>query len=204
MMRRTQLLLVSLLVVSAVLGGFLWYLGDLKENATRVVVTETGPVAIGGSFSLIDQNGVRRTEKDFAGKPMLVFFGYTYCPDVCPTTLALMSAALEHMGADAKRLTPVMITVDPKHDTPEKLKSYLASFGPEFVGLTGTEDEIAAVAKAYKVYYKPANIEAGEVLEHSSVIYLMDGKGAFLAHYSIDTPPEEMARDLKAKIAKSS
>ena len=201
MMRRPQLLIALLLVASASLGGFLWYLGDLKANAPRVVVTETGPVPIGGAFSLIDQNGVRRTEKDFAGKPMLVFFGYTHCPDVCPTTLALMSAALERMGPDAKRLTPVMITVDPKHDTPESMKAYLASFGPEFVGLTGTEDEIAAAAKAYKVYYKPADVDAGEVLVHSSVIYLMDGKGAFLSHYSVETPPDEMARDLKAKVA---
>src|SRR4051812_38880560 len=118
MMRRPQLLLIILLVASATLGGFLWYLGDLKANGPRVAETQTGTPAIGGPFSLIDQNGVRRTEKDFAGKPMLVFFGYTYCPDVCPTTLALMSAVLERLGPDAKRLTPIMITVDPKRDTP--------------------------------------------------------------------------------------
>jgi protein SCO1/2 len=204
-MRRSPALLLSVLVVlSAALGGFLWYLGDLRAAGPRVVEVQTGTVAIGGPFSLIDQNGMRRTEKDFGGKPILVFFGYTYCPDVCPTTLSLMSAALERLGPDAKRLTPVMITVDPKRDTPATLKAYLASFGPEFVGLTGSDDEIAAAAKAYKVYYRPANTETGEVLDHSSIIYLMDGKGGFLAHYTIETPPDEMARDIKAKLAKSS
>jgi protein SCO1 len=203
MPRRSAILLSVLIVVSAALGGFLWYLGDVRRGAPRVVETQTGTVAIGGPFSLIDQNGMRRTEKDFGGRPILVFFGYTYCPDVCPTTLSLMSAALERLGPDAKRLTPVMITVDPKRDTPETLKVYLASFGPDFVGLTGTEQEIAAAAKAYKVYYQPVNTETGELLNHSSIIYLMDGKGGFLAHYGIQTPPDEMARDIRAKLASS-
>jgi len=128
---------------------------------------------------------------------MLVFFGYTFCPDVCPTTLAVMAAALDKMGSGADRVVPVFISIDPARDTPEVLKAYLSAFGPRFVGLTGTEEEIAATAKAYKVYVQ-AHKDDGEnyTVDHSGVVYLMDKSGAFRTNYSLDASPDKLAAEL--------
>ena len=186
------------LLAAFVSAGALWHLGDLRAHGVVDSVSTGQTVQIGGPFALTDQNGVIRTEKDYRGKYMLVFFGYTYCPDVCPTTLAVMSAALDKLGARADKIVPLFITVDPKRDTPEKLKSYLGSFGPRFVGLTGDPKDIAAVTKEYRVYYREhAGENGGEyTVDHSGVVYLMDPGGAFVANYSLETSPEAMAADL--------
>jgi protein SCO1/2 len=203
-MPRTPLALLGVLVVAAIaVGGWLWYLGDQRAGETRVEMIQTGPVGIGGPFSLIDQNGVRRTDKDFQDKAKLVFFGFTYCPDVCPTSLALMSAVLERLGSDADRITPIMITVDPKRDTPEVLKAYLESFGPRFVGLTGTEAEIAAAARAFKVFYQPSAAGDGN-FDHSSIIYLMNRDNEYVAHFALGTTVDEMARSVRERLAEAS
>lgn|SRR6266436_3870403 len=199
-MRRFPLAYIPfLLLATVVAAGALWRLGDLRSHRGTETVT-VAPVSVGGPFSLIDQNGMRRSDTEFRGKYMLVFFGYTYCPDVCPTTLAVMSAALDKMGAQADRIVPIFITVDPARDTPDMLKAYLSAFGPKFVGLTGKEEEIAAAAKAYRVYYQ-AHKEQGDnyAVDHSGVVYLMDKKGGFLANYSLDTAPERLAADLAKK-----
>ena len=190
-MNRPLVLLPFALLAALVAAGALWHLGDLRAH-NRVESVPTGePVTLGGPFALTDQDGVVRTEKDYRGKYTLVFFGYTYCPDVCPTTLAVMSAALDKLGAQADKIVPLFITVDPKRDTPEKLKSYLASF-PRFVGLTGKDSDIAAVAKEYRVYYREHPPENGGeyTVDHSGVVYLMDPNGAFVANYSLQTSPE--------------
>ena len=148
---------------------------------------------------------------DFRGKYMLIFFGYTYCPDVCPTTLAVEKEALDKLGARANRIVPIFITVDPKRDTPDKLKSYLSSFDakppstrPNFVGLTGTDEEIAKAAKAYRVYYR-AHLDgfmagaAGYSIDHTGDVYLMGPEGKFVAYYSQGILPDEMAADLMLK-----
>jgi protein SCO1/2 len=133
---------------------------------------------------------------------MLVFFGYTYCPDVCPTTLAVMASAFDKMGKRADRIAPLFISVDPKRDTPEKLKTYLASFSPRFVGLTGSPDAIASVAKEYRVYYREHQEENGSyTVDHSGIIYLMDPDGAFVTNYSLDTAPDALAADLEKRIS---
>ena len=159
-------------------------------------------VKLGGPFSLTDQNGVNRTDREYRGKYLLVFFGYTYCPDVCPTTLAVIKSALDMMGSRADRIVPLFITVDPKRDTPEKLKTYLSSFGPRFVGLTGDDKAIASVAKEYRVYYqtRPAENGGDYTVDHSGVVYLMDGSGAFIANYSLDNSPDAMAQDLLKRL----
>jgi len=179
-----------------VAGGALWHLGDLKSQQGTQTISSTA-VQLGGPFSLTDQNGMPRTDADFRGRYMLMFFGYTYCPDVCPTTLAVMSAALDMMGQRAERIVPIFVTVDPKRDTPETMKTYLSAFGPRWVGLTGTPDEIAAIAKAYRVYFK---INAGEdgnyTVDHSGVVYLMKPDGSYLANYSLANAPDTMAADL--------
>jgi len=203
MKRLSLLVLVILVLLALVAGGALWRLDDLRAQS-RDETAESAAAAFGGPFSLTDQNGKPRTDKDFRGKYMLVFFGYTYCPDVCPTTLAVEAEALGKLGARAGRIVPIFITVDPKRDTPQKLKPYLASFGANFVGLTGTEDEIAAAAKGYRVYYqahidgRAANAE-GYSVDHTGNIYLMGPDGKFVAYYSPGILPDELAADLMKK-----
>ena len=196
-MPRFPVVLLPVLVLATVLAaGALWRLGDLRaQRGTQTISVEK--VALGGPFTLTDQNGAKRSDNEFRGKYMLVFFGYTFCPDVCPTTLAVMAAALDKMGSGADRIVPVFISVDPARDKPEVLKAYLSAFGPRFVGLTGTEDEIAATAKAYRVYIQ-AHKDDGEnyTVDHSGVVYLMDKSGAFLANYSLDASPDKLAADL--------
>jgi len=201
-MPRSLGLVPYLLVVTFVAAGALWYLGDLRAHSTSQSVPTGETVVLGGPFTLKDQDGNIRTEKDFRGRYMLVFFGYTYCPDVCPTTLAVMAEALKQMGPRADKVVPVMITVDPKRDTPEKLKEYLSSFGPRVVGLTGTPEEIAAVAKEYRVYFRehPAENGGEYTVDHSGVVYLMDPRGEFVANYSLETSPDRMAGDIQKRL----
>jgi protein SCO1 len=199
--RRTALIPYAALA-ALVLAGVLWHFGDLAAHRNVETVSTGEPVKLGGPFSLTDQNGVNRTDREYRGKYLLVFFGYTYCPDVCPTTLAVIKSALDMMGSRADRIVPLFITVDPKRDTPEKLKTYLSSFGPRFVGLTGDDKAIASVAKEYRVYYqtRPAENGGDYTVDHSGVVYLMDGSGAFIANYSLDNSPDAMAQDLLKRL----
>ena len=197
-MDRRVILLPFLAVVAVVLAGALWHLGDIASQHSVESVATGETVNIGGPFKLIDQDGANRTDEDYRGKYLLVFFGYTYCPDVCPTTLAVMKSALEMMGSRAEDIVPLFITVDPKRDTPAKLKSYLSSFGPRFVGLTGDDKAIAAVAKEYRVFYQvhPAENGGDYTVDHSGVVYLMDRGGKYVENYSLSNSPDMMAQDL--------
>ena len=187
-----------LLVGAIFVSGYLWQLGDAREAQLSEVTAQTGVADVGGPFSLIDQDGVRRTDQDFRGRHMLVFFGFTYCPDVCPTTLAILSAALDEIGPAAENVVPILITVDPARDTPEALKPYLSSFGANFVGLTGTPEEIAAVADAYHAYYEIVEGEGDDyTLNHSTAIYLMGPDGKFVTSYTLNMGPNAIAADLK-------
>jgi len=175
-------LLVAVLLLGA--GGFLWLTGT------------TGGPSIGGPFTLENSSGKTVTDRDFRGKYMLVYFGYTYCPDVCPTTLNAVAAALDKLGPKAKDLRPVFITVDPQRDTPDVMKQYTAAFSPALVGLTGTPDEIASVAKEYRVYYAKHVTGPGPndySMDHSSIIYLMGPDGSFIAPIRADESGDEMA-----------
>ncbi len=180
---------------------------SIIPQARQAIVTFGGPrtsgkALIGGPFSLVDQNGKRVTEKDFRDRYMLVFFGFTSCPDICPAGLQLVAAALDKLGEKADRVVPVFISVDPERDTPEKLNEYVQNFDARFVGLTGTPDEIAKAAKAYRVYYKKvpnADLPDDYTIDHTAIFYLMDPKGEFVTHFAPTTPVEEMA----AKIAKA-
>jgi len=159
----------------------------------------------GGSFSLRDQNGGIRTDRDFRGKYMLVFFGYTYCPTICPTNLEHMAWALEELGADADRVQPIFITIDPERDTPELLSDYVRSFGPSFIALTGSERDIAKVAKQYRIHrvkVMPEGSDPGDYLvDHSSLTYLMGPDGTFITLFPHNTPGDEMARRIGAYLA---
>jgi cytochrome oxidase Cu insertion factor (SCO1/SenC/PrrC family) len=153
-----------------------------------------GQALVGGPFSLVDQNGRRVSDKDFLGRPMLVFFGFTFCPDICPSGLQVMAAALDKLGPKGERIVPVFVTIDPERDTPE-----LASFHPRLVGLSGTLAEITDVAKKYRVYFKKVKDEkssADYTMDHSTIMYLMDAKGQFVAHFSHATSADKLAEGL--------
>ncbi len=199
MFKTKEALIPYLLLVAALAGGLLWHESDNVPQLGRTVTT--GTVAVGGPYQLIDQYGHARGSADFRGKYVLIYFGYSNCPDVCPTTLAVMSDALDKMGMDANRIVPVFITIDPERDTPAVLKLYMASFGPRFVGLTGSVSAIAAVEKEYRVYAKKQPLPGGKYgMDHSSVIYLIGPDGKLVTFYDELIPAADLAKDLKAKI----
>lgn len=136
---------------------------------------------IGGPFALVDTKGRAVTEADLLGKPSAVFFGFTYCPEVCPTTLGELTAALDSLGPDGDKLNVVFVSVDPERDTPEELGVYLSNFDSRIQGFTGSPEAVAQMAKAYRVYYKKIPIEGGSyTMDHSSVLYLFDRSGEFI------------------------
>ncbi|HTZ35176.1 MAG TPA: SCO family protein [Stellaceae bacterium] len=159
-----------------------------------------GPLgaAIGGKFSLVDQNGKPFTDANLKGKWQLVFFGYTHCPDVCPTALNDLSLALDQLGNKRSTVGIVFISVDPERDTPAVLKSYVGSFDGPIVGLTGTPAEVAQAAKDYKVYYaKHPTAGGGYDMDHSALIYIMDPQGRFTATFTPEDTSETMAKRLE-------
>lgn len=161
-------------------------------------------VSIGGPFTLVDQRGETRRDSDFRGRYMLVYFGYTFCPDICPTTLQSMITALDGLDPDLQeRVTPVLITIDPERDTPERLAEYVASFHPRLQGLTGRPEQVAAAARAYRIYFAKAAGDGSTtdyLMDHSSIIFLMDPKGAYVTHFSHQTTPQQMAAALADKV----
>jgi len=184
-----------------VAGGVV--LGLLAIAATSYVMrldqnAENAGVPIGGPFELVDQDGRVVTEQDFAGRLMLVYFGYTFCPDVCPTSLQTMSVALEQLGDDAEEVAFVFITLDPKRDTVAQMKAYVDLFEPGPVGLTGTAEQVAAAAKAWRVYYRLQD-EGGEdyLVDHSSFVYLMDREGHYLAHFGHAATSQQMVEEIR-------
>ncbi len=182
------LLAVAGLVVAVLLlggGVFMWFNGD------------AGP-KVGGPFTLVNGNGQTVTDQTFRGKYMLVYFGYTHCPDVCPTTLNAVTDALEKLGPLANKLQPLFITVDPNRDTPALMKEYAAAFTPRLMGLTGTPEQIAKVAKEYHVYYSVTQTGPNDFeVDHSSVLYLMGPKGKFVAPLRANESGDEIADRLR-------
>lgn len=197
--RRTLLLALLFGLAAGVMTAVL--LATLPSGVP--VVQTTGKALVGGPFSLVEASGKRVTEKDFAGRPLLVYFGFTHCPDVCPAGLQVIAAALDQLGDKAKGMTAVFITVDPERDTPELMGKYVASFHQGIVGLSGTPDEIAAVAKAYRVYTKkvPDEQSPGDYsVDHSSFMYLMDGNGEYVRHFPHSVDATELAEALSKAI----
>ena len=154
--------------------------------------------AIGGPFRLVDQNGKTVTDADLKGKWSLIYFGYTHCPDACPTALNDIAVALDELGPKRAAVRPVFITVDPERDTPEVLKAYVTAFDAPILALTGTPEEIAQAAKGYRVYYAKHPEAGGDYsMDHTSLIYVMDPKGRFTASFTGEDLPEQMAERLK-------
>jgi protein SCO1/2 len=179
----TASLLVGLLVM-------LWAMGGVRGV--------TAPAAIGGPFQLTDQGGTTVTQKDLQGKPTLIFFGFTHCPDVCPTSLFEISEILRAMGKDADRVNAYFISVDPERDNAAVMKDYLSSFDPHLRGLTGDPASVQKVLSEYRVYAKKVPLKDGDyTMDHTALIYLMDRDGKFVAPFNVNRKPEEAASDLK-------
>ncbi len=158
----------------------------------------TAPSAIGGPFRLVDQSGATVTEQNLKGKPTLIFFGFTHCPDICPTALFEMSEVFRAMGKDADRINAYFVSVDPERDTPDAMKQYLSSFDPHLKGLTGDVDAVTRMTTAYRVYSKKVPLKDGDyTMDHTALVYLMDRDGRFVAPFNLKRPPEQAAADLK-------
>ena len=203
MSRTTTLALAVFLaaLIGVAVSVFLVRGGD--QTGQPGTVRTTGRALIGGPFALTDHTGQPRTEKDLLGKYALISFGYSHCPDVCPTTLQTMSEALEALGPLAERIRPVFVTVDPERDTVARLKTYHDAFDKRFMMLTGSVTAIAKAAKAYKVGYnkmKP-NADGSYLVNHSALIYLMGPKGDYITHYPYKIDPKKLAEALRKRLA---
>jgi cytochrome oxidase Cu insertion factor (SCO1/SenC/PrrC family) len=200
-MIRMRLALVPLLLMLAfVAAGLLWSAGDRLAGLGHEIAT--GTANVGGPFVLTDQTGKTRSDKDFRGRYLLVYFGYSFCPDVCPTTLGIVADSFAKLGTRKSKIVPLFITLDPERDTPGALKAYLSSFGPEFVGLTGAPDSIKRAAQEFRVYYTRHSLpNGGYAIDHTSVLYLMGPDGKFITYYD-DTSlgADALATDLRKRI----
>lgn len=208
MPRPLRLLLPALLIVLVLASATLWLTGipglsQTGQEATPVGIAVPAGASIGGEFHLVDDHGRPVSEADYRGRWMLVYFGYTFCPDVCPTTLQTMASALDKLGKPAaEKIAPLFITVDPARDTAPVLARYLQQFDPRLIGLTGSPDEIATAARAYRVYYAKETPKDGTpyTMDHSSFIYLMNPQGKFAALFGPETTAGELAVGIEQKL----
>lgn len=192
----------SWIICSVILAIFLllqWQAPALFKTDTPTA-SESGKALIGGSFSLVDHHNKPFTDKDLLGKYSLIYFGFTYCPDICPTSLLIITNALNELGNKADQITPVLISVDPERDTPEVLADYVANFHPSLIGLTGTPEQVKKAAQAYKVYYQKVEQPDSEIdylVDHSGYIFLMNPQGEYVTHYTHDISVEELVASLR-------
>lgn len=197
--------MLATLLAIAMTAFIVWRISGPTPVATVGAISSTGVatnVSIGGPFSLTDHTGRAVHDTDFRGRLMLVFFGYGYCPDICPTELHNIAVALDALGKDADAVQPLFITVDPERDTVEYLADYIPNFHPRLLGLTGNKAQTDAAAKAYRVYRARADGQSGEdyLVDHSAFIYLMSRDGAYLTMFSAGTDPQAMARTIASYI----
>lgn len=186
------------LLLGAFLAGLALVLAAILMASGLAPTPGRGTVAIGGPFHLVDQNGKPFSDQNMRGKPYLVFFGYTHCPDICPTTLFEMSQLMRKLGPDAQRVGALFITVDPERDTTAVLKDYLASFDPHLRGLTGPPDAVAQAIKDYRVYAKKVPLQGGDyTMDHTALVYLMDKDGHFVAPFNMQRTADAEAVELR-------
>ncbi len=203
---RKNIIIVGAVLLMAIITA--WAFKDFIVGGETDVQSgksiSAGTPTIGGPFTLVDHNGKTVSDTDFKGRYMLLFFGYTFCPDVCPTALSSVSDALDILGDDADKIAPLFITVDPERDTAEALKEYVGSFHPSITGLTGTPEQIASAAKGYRAYYsKEADKEGDDkfyLVSHTAYLYLMGPDGAFLTAFRHETEPQVMADKIKSHL----
>lgn len=198
MNERTRRLLAIFATFTA---GLLLCLSVIVFVSGRGGTSAVQAVSIGGPFNLVDQNGQPFSDKDLKGKSFLVFFGFTHCPDVCPTTLFEISEILRNLGPEADHTAALFISVDPERDTPAAMKDYLANFDPHIRGLTGDAAALDAVARAYRVYYKKVSLEGGDyTMDHTAIVYLMDKEGRFVAPVNMRRNADIVAADLRKQL----
>lgn len=196
---RSRLILVLALALLALGGAVLAMTLTIKPVSEESAASSA---AIGGSFTLVDTSGKSVTDQTYRGKWMLIYFGYTFCPDACPTALNNMSVALEKLGSEANKIQPLFVTVDPKRDTVQVMADYLKSFSPRIVGLTGTQAQTDSVAKAYRVYVAPQKSDGNDYLvDHSAYIYLMNPEGKFVNVIEGSVPGDQMADKVRKMMA---
>jgi cytochrome oxidase Cu insertion factor (SCO1/SenC/PrrC family) len=195
MLRDVRIRAALILLLAAMIGGTTLLVTWIRDS-------DGVAASIGGPFALTDQTGRAVTETDFRGKLMLLYFGYVFCPDACPTALQNMADAVDQLGVPGEDVVPVFITVDPARDTVEVLKDYAEAFSPKIRALTGTPEQVAAAAKAYRVYFKKAAETApGEYLmDHSSIVFLIGRDGRYLTHFTHFAPPEQMVAEIKKRL----
>lgn len=206
---RIFVVLGALTLCFTLIGGIYFAVGpdyfssfiDPSFKISKQTSTASKGAQIGGPFELVDHTGAVVTNADYAGKFTLIYFGYTYCPDVCPTSLTTMTDALKSLGSKAKDIVPLFITVDPKRDTVEQLRMYISHFHPRLVGLTGTEEQVAKAAKAFRVYFAKQKESApganDYLVDHSSIVLFMGQKGQYLTHFGHAVSAEAMAERLQ-------
>jgi len=198
--RRTRLVWLIWIVALAGAGAIGWLISELVSPNGGALLSRVQTIAtpaIGGPFSLVDDTGKTRTDVEFRGRFMLLYFGYTHCPDACPTALQDMADALGKLGPAADQVVPIFITVDPERDTAQYLKGYAEQFDPHFVALTGAPQQVADAAKAYRVYYRKASDKPDYLMDHTSIVYLMGRDGKYLTHFTQETTPDQMADTLR-------
>ncbi len=200
--RQNRPLLIAMVAMMAIVAVAVVVMWRIVESGPRDQVSGgASGVSIGGPFTLTDQTGATVTDKTYDGSYRLIYFGYTFCPDACPTELGVMAQAIESLGPAGAKVLPIFITIDPARDTAQQLAGYVPLFDKRLVGLTGTPEQIAAVAKAYKVYYAKADQPGVDTksygMNHSSFVYLMDPAGKFLTVFSSDTDSDNMAAGIR-------
>ena len=196
-----RLWLIVATLVLAIGGGVAgWYVaGGIIESRRS---GGSGVADIGGPFTLVDQSGNEVTEAALLGKHSLIYFGYTFCPDVCPTSLQTMSMALDTLGEDAEAVQPIFITVDPERDDVEQMAAYAEHFHPSFLNLTGSVEQVSAAAKAYRIYYRKVEDDSASeyLMDHSSIYYLMGPDGKFVRHFNHNATPKEIAEGIEESL----
>ena len=195
---KISLVVLALVTLSLIgLGSALLLRGDAQIRSQS-----SGTPLVGGPFEMVNQDGQTVTDADFRGSHMLIFFGFTYCPDVCPLTLEIIGAALDELGPMSDQVQPVFVSVDPERDTPEVLADYLSHFGDNIVGLTGSADQVSDMLAAYRVYAAKTGDVASEdyLMDHSTIIYLMAPDGSFKSHFSQFASPQDLAGQIRAKL----
>jgi protein SCO1/2 len=195
---RVIYLLATLLVILTGLASYLAVSMYMNRDGSGSIISDAG-ISIGGPFELVDHNGNTVSRADFAGKPYLMFFGFTHCPDICPTKLAEISIALDELGDKASDLNVLFVSVDPERDTPDVLREYIGSFHSQITGLSGSVETIADVARSHRAYYRKVPLDDGDyTVDHSTVVYLFDKEGQFISPVNVEADPVEVADKLRA------
>lgn len=197
--RRIQTVILAILAV-AIAGGVAWWqIRRMPESAP----TAGANLALGGPFSLTEHSGRAVTDADYRGRFLLIYFGYTFCPDVCPTELQVMAQVMDRLGSEGERIQPAFVSVDPERDTVPHMAAYVAQFHPRLIGLTGTPEQVAAVARAYRVFYRKSagSDPAYYTMDHSSFFYLVNPDGSFATVFRGGTSPDDMAQAIRSRLS---